>query len=475
MYLLKVTDGVTTVELTAEPNQVVDFAVKGPRQGVEYTPTAGVQVKSVTQDSGEYPEVVQVVYENVTETVKAATGGNTLALAIAERERLGLLLRQAERVQAGSGEARVFVHVQRTADTDEYRSELLAGVLNEQELEGYWPGRGLVRFTLTWIRRPYWEAADLTEIALAGGGSAEPATGGLVLLNAPLGVTYCHYADLGTIAGDFPAPLKIGLKNEATSYYITRVYAAMRCWPSAVTFTHGLEGESARYGGTTKPAGSVDAECSNGKYQELSWAVTTESLVVDWTVSAAEMALCAGRWHRLIARLHGATAYTDLYLQARVTWNGVVTYWRGPWVLASTAHELIELGSVKLPTFEAPAALLGAHRLELWARRATSATNVVNLDYLAVLAMDGFRRYDNQGSGLDEHEWLYDDGIEGQLYEWSVASGAEPGWLAAGEALVVRPGMSHRLALLWEDMYGKCNADRGAVVQCWYRPRVAVP
>lgn len=443
VYLFTVGDGVNTVTLTSEPDGELAYLPLAAEPG------------AVT----------------VSEVCALYVGGASLSAAVTERDKLARLLEQAGRVAAGSGEARVFVTLQRDSALPVWRSELLGGELREGDVEGYWIARAVLRLRVAWVRRAFWEGARV-EIPLLDVADAEQ-TGGMEVLSSagPRGGGY--RVDLAAVAGSLPAPLELRFTNLAAATAVYYLHASLRSSAAAITFSALIEGESARSGGSTAPAG-VDEQYSGGKYRALSWSGTSAAMLCDWDVTGAELALGAGRWYRVVSRWCPAPAYTDLLIQARLTIAGATIVWAGPWVKSSASFELTGLGSVPLPPWDGVLTSLAPLRLEFWAKRATVGSHSANLDYIALLGLDGYRVFSALGTGLAQNEVLVDDGTEGLTYAVG-SSGSLGYWRTDGGWLYVRPGCQHRLSLLWAVSTGVAGGDKLGKVRLYYRPRVVVP
>lgn len=280
---------------------------------------------------------------------------------------------------------------------------------------------------------------------------------------------HANYAVIGAdrIAGTLDTPLRLEITNAYNS--ASRAYNFMiglNRLSDPEFFTHVLEAESAS-GGTT----TADATCSNGNRKDCSWTGTGEAELLNWTLSTALLNMCAGNYFRQMLRFSSVAAYTDCWVRFRIK-LALTTIWESAPVKLDTAHSLQDLGVLQLPPYLVGAGDLYPLNLVLYAQRATAGTHTLNMDYLQLFALDGWRKLAPRGYGLVYGARLVDDGIDDLIYTdgWPTA-GKTGHYKGSGDRLMGRPGVVQRIVLLHDSDTGSAAIDRTLTVKAYYRPR----
>jgi len=459
---LRFTDGVTTIRILPTGGEAV---LK------RYTPQAPeidpVDTGGATMDGGERP---LAPYRNVSEQIDLVWEG-TPAAQRASIKALNLLLQTARRYQRTGMGPRVYVEFRPDDAEDWWRSEVLSGraLVDDADLdfdlqlvtEGL---EGLVVYT----RRFYWEGPE-AQIPLTNGNGTDDIAGLTVYNHDDGDAGDDNYVAIAAaaVAGDLPAPPRLEMTNTYNSATrADRVFVGHNAYSAPATLTHILEAEDAS-GGTP----TAHATASAGEYNALSWAVTTETQLLDWTLSTAMLNALAGNYAHLLLRLYNTTIYTDLWLRVRIKFE-VSTIWEGPALLARANRILQDLGTVQLPPYLLGAGDLYPLHLVLYGTRAQAGTHTLNVDFLQVAPADGWRKLQPKGYGLGYEARLMDDMIGGALYTDSWATAGKVGnYIGYGGAIMLAPGRAQRLYFLWDTTVGGAGIDRTLSVKAYYRPR----
>lgn len=459
--ILRLTDGTTTINLTGGTNSLYlseNYAPVAPDPEV-------AAVASQLRDGG---DVTSVLLRNVSEAaVLAAVAATFATVQTAINAVEALLVQAAQRRNTGKGAA-VYVEYRPGDSGTIYRSELLYGRLavEAESASAAWIDTGAVRVVVAWTRRFYWEGSE-TELALDNGTTPSKTTGGVTVYNHD-DSGHDNWVDIagGDITGVLPSPLEVRMYN---SYNVSprtyRAAVAGNTFSTPATFSHILEGENASdiAGGA---AATVDANSSNGYYQAASWAASTETKIMQWSLNAAYLAKTAGYNFRLLARVLAADS--GLRVRPKIRFS-LTTLWEGAEVAIGTP-DLQDLGIVRLPPWLAGQTNLYDIDLALYGRRTGGAA--VSIDFVQVTALDGYRYLEPRGYGAAYGTTLVDDGIEDLLYvDWG-GIGLIGHYTGQGQRVHAWPGRALRLYFLVENDSGSVDIARTHTIRVYYRPRV---
>lgn len=354
------------------------------------------------------------------------------------------------------------------------RTEITPGSLvkhNENVLGYEWIASAVTGF-LTITRRPWWERARV-ELQLDNGSAGGPATGGVTVYNHDdSGVGHDNWVAIAAaqVTGAIPAPVELQITNtHNVSPRTYNLHIAHNVLSDPANLTHILEAENASTitSGVTTPV----ATSSNGNYVATTVGSGAESRYFQWTLSTALLNACAGNRFRVLARFAG-TAPTGLKARLKVLFE-LTTLWEGPQFLlnAGSGEFLQDLGVVRLPP-----ALVGTGNvyplyLDLYYEKAGGGT--VNLDFLALLPLDGYRKLEPLGYGLGYNARIVDDMIESYVYTdgWAT-SGKTPHYVGFGDPILLWPGRDQRLYFYADKNTSGTDIDQTFSVRAYLRPRV---
>jgi hypothetical protein len=324
--------------------------------------------------------------------------------------------------------------------------------------------RGRMQLQLHFTRVNEFEGGEV-ELPLSNRNGSH-ATGGLAVHNhADSGHDNHVLIDGLDVPGDLPGRFKLVVTNTTSGAALRNLVAVLNIHSNPAGFEPVFEAESAS-GGVTNPSSA----CSGGSYKTLSWSVAEEVELLTWVMSAARVWDAGGNAFRFLLRLVNPPSYTDLWLKLRVKAGGQDTViGETDWALVKAGECLQELGPSPLPPGALPSGASGTPlKLVLVARRQAAGGHTFSLDYLALLALDGYRRY--QGIAcLPAGAQLVDDPL------WGVAA-YQPGsgWLAThlafGAPLELTPGVGQRLTFFHDEDGGLAPIERSLSIRAWYRP-----
>lgn len=462
-HVLKISDGTTTVTLTNSANSILQDYVQG---------TPGVDVTDVVSALRHGGEIGRANLRNVTESVRTFIVGASGAVVQTNVQTIEKLLRQAEmRARTGLGRA-VYVHVQMDSDSAEWRSEILTGRL--ELMDGTWAlwSNKQAEVVISWTRRYFWEAANASNMPLASSGTART-TGGVTVTNDP-DINYINII-ASDVAGVLPSPLALTLRNNSggtLSYSEVWIgqYVEQGAFDSTGTI-YVYEGEASLGGGTNQ----ADANSNSGDMRRVTWVgAISDNVLFYWQDIQPWLTYHGGRYFRLLARF--ATAPTGtIYLKARVRIpiaTAAATLYESPEVLLN-GNRLQDIGVVQLPPSLAKTlgTGVGPDTVELALVGRSGATGQLELDYVQLLPMDGYRHIQAVGNPTWlANERIVDDGIIGALYQADTGDAALPTLTGDGMPIHVWPGCNQRLILAHR------VGSAMTITQTWgvtatYRPR----
>lgn len=409
----------------------------------------------------------------VAEPCKIEISGASVAALQTALQGIELAFRQAERYQDSLLGDRVYIEFTPDGYSDTYRSELLTGKLDfdSNTLDDRWVERK-IDVTLNWVRRFYWEGPE-TAVTLSNGGGSGASVTVYNHDDGHAGNDNYVEIDAGVITGDLPTPprLKItaSVLNTGTDY-VKDLYIGHNALHNPATFAHILEGEN---GISTVGSNTADATCSNGSRKSLSWAATTETELLKWTLTQALLNSALGGYFRVLARFSTAPAYTNLWLRLQLT-TGLAEnmLWKGP-LLLCPQQGLVDLGVIRLPPILPNQTDINEIVLALSGKRNTAGTHTLELDFVQLTPLDSWRTYRGKFSWWGNGGYLTDDGPQGLVY-WDISTpgaGKMTTHTPEGAPIQLLPGLRQRLYFLHSIQTLAAPIERMLDVSLWYRPR----
>lgn len=436
-----------------------------PRNYVPGTPTLRTRSTSTVKVDGAEQQAAD--YDNVTETVTAIMTGGTSAIRTAINK-LEQLFDQARRYQE-PGIQPVYAKVRPDSGESYFRSQVLAGrvLWDSQALSWMWRN-GQITVQIIYTRRYFWEQDSESEIPLLLAGEAGAGTtGGRTITNKDTGSSEnLIQINKSQLATNIRQPMRLLITNLVATT-VAKIYLSQDFYDlgNAVVY----EGESA-----TPLSNQTDANSSGGHFNRATWSGTSETDLLTWTIAGA-LSGVAGRWLRVMARFANTFAYTDLYARVKVVMNGVTVYQSNKKLLSASVI-LQEIASIPMPPALAFLSTLADASLVLEVTRVAGGSCTLDVDYLALMPMDGWRKFIPLSSGIGQNAVVVDDGIGGNVY--SISSGGKkiPDWKADGDLLQLETTIAYgtgmqNLRFLWSRSDGSCPISDTMSIRAYYRPR----
>lgn len=427
----------TTINLASGSCALLDYTPKAPTSTDD---DATVTESAKVQISGASVSAIQTIIQSINKAFRFAE--------IFHEKRIGSP-----------------AYVQLTPDgySDVYRSEIFTGriewgpkVLDEQWVELK------VDAIITWIRRYYWEGPQISLTLTNTGGSGQILA---VVNHDDATAGHDNYVEIAAddVAGDLPTPPIITLTNTYASGSLLDVYLAHNFMSTPQYLINTVEAENAT-GGTP----IADAACSNGYYNNVSWTALTETQLLTFPLGDADTEYALGNFFKIMLRFQTAPNYTNCWIRWKALFGSTVV-WSGPLILLNN-KSLQDTGIMQWPPGgDLPLNMSGLN-LVLYAKRNTSGTHNLKIDFVQLLCMDGARVLKGTVA-VAQNERLVDNGVLQKIYKASQGNLAYHTHAAIGPTLMLRPGYRQRLQFLQIQSDGAAPIERTMNVQVVYRPR----
>lgn len=216
-----------------------------------------------------------------------------------------------------------------------------------------------------------------------------------------------------------------------------------------------------------------------GEWVRYEWTQSTtseENTIAYWTLSSDQLDRMDANWFRILAKFWTAPS-TDTY---QVKWkvaigNSLSPIYETEWVELTNGLFLQEMGSVQLP----PSVIAESYyelRLVLIVKVDDTGAKQLDLDYLQLSPLDGWRVLTSSAFNMDTGVTLTDDMHQGQIYTsgWS-QSGNVPNFVARGSSIMLSPLHNTMLYFLWRDATGAAGINWEMNVTVKYYPRSLYP
>jgi hypothetical protein len=440
-YVIAITDGTTTITLTSS------YSIRA------YAPRAADPAEST-----------------VTETIEILARGNAYN-NLTNLRTLNALLYQAEQAQKNRDLARVYLTIKAGSSETTYRSEIVRarGEWGEDTLSLVRWTKGAQWAALFIERRNWWEGPE-AQIPLTNGSSTGN-TGGITVYNHDdAGTGHDNFVSIAAAAvtGDLPAPTRLEMTNTYNAASRTYdLWIGHGYQIDTATFNHILEAED---GG----AGDVNnAGASGGKYLAVTLSNTLETTIRSWTITGAQLNAAKGRFFKAIARFADSTGLASVRYRLKVVWN-VSTLWESAQAYPDTNRAIIirDLTTFRLPPWLEGLGSQDSVDLVLTGQVVTAPVTI-NLDFLQLTPVDGWRYIIPKGYGAPYNTRIVDDGIDGRIYVDDGAGASKAGiFIGYGSPIMLQPNKLQRLYFLQHSSsIDTAQIDRTLSIKLFYRPR----
>ncbi|MCA1955125.1 MAG: hypothetical protein LDL12_08270 [Anaerolinea sp.] len=352
-----------------------------------------------------------------------------------------------------------------------WASPLLGGQIRFVDDGSSSRGRGSQVLQLILRRADYWQAEQHEAPLSNAYGSG--ILGGLTLDNHSDGNGHSAYVTIeqGALVGDLPAPTRLELYNDRTLAPLRQAwlgcYQDCRQTPPDIT----LQAE----GGAPLPGVSSSvisaASCSNGFFRRLTWTNSGEQALLSWALPPGLLQALNSRALLPLLRLATPCPNNDLWVSWRVL-CGEQVLMRSELGLLQINSSLQPLPGLRLPPIELPGENAPAGlTLQLMVARLSGGARQLDLDFVALLPLNGWRslRPLGDGDGLPPGAIWIDDANLNVQWSYAPALGELITHSVLGQPILVWPGHAQRIYLL----HGGAQMDIGhqTRLRLFYYPR----
>lgn len=286
----------------------------------------------------------------------------------------------------------------------------------------------------------------------------------------PFRYNYIDFPDNELLTGNaLPSPIYMIVTNPSESAKgVGDIFINLNTYSHPETLNYRLEGEDGA-GGTN----TVSATCSGGSYKALSWSGTNEAELISWTLPNAvnDLDQYNNGFFKLLTRFAATFAYSDLWLRFGIKMGGVVVS-ESPYTLMSANKTIQDAGTLQIMPFRYKGYNSQVATLTLYAKRYTSGSHSINLDFVHLACLDGWRHF-KPITGLAPGVTLVDDTVNGSVYSRSVGSSTAISvtHVGYGAPLMYTPGRAMRLSSLFNYTDGSAPIDAALSIGHMIRPR----
>jgi hypothetical protein len=322
--------------------------------------------------------------------------------------------------------------------------------------------RGGMGICLTITRENFWEGA-LRAVALSNvHGNNQPE----LLVDNSFAAGRNPFATIvgSTISGELPAPARVRIENVRAGKVYAEVYLGEGF--QGLGELPYFEGES---GLSEITSGVVpDASSSGGAYTLVQWSGTAEVESLYWVIDHDLARWMDGRVFRPVVRFAAAPG-ADYWVRWGVQYGEALEV--SAWQKLESGKCLQALPAVHVPPVSLGNVAVEDVRLSLFCRRDVSGGHSLAVDFVYLMAVDGWRSYTSLGSGgLAVGERLVDE--RGMVTSEATSTGR---WKMThqgiGKGIWMVPGVDMYLAALMGGVGGSCAIDDQVKLKVEYSPR----
>ncbi len=434
--------------------------------------TLDFQANGYEMVGGFYPETPDEGMEIISDQFTVRITGTSGADLHAKKTAIRLALEHAKEHKDDALAAYVYFDIDDSGDA--WMSKMLKGAVHyDSRLESTWRNNVVVA-TIIIEHKPYWDQQDEVQVPLTNGNGTNN-TAGLVIFNCGdnAGASPNHHDNYVEIAaadvlGDMQGPTRLEVLN---SYATSRLYTLWigQNWTDPDNMSHILEGESSTIGTETDDT----TGCSNGHFMRKALASGAEADLFTWALTDSFLDACKGGLFKILARFHG-NAPTNVKFRIKLEF-AVTNIWQTgqATIDASRALQIRELFTFRLPPWLLGQTNLSALTMTLTGQQSSGSSVNVDLDFLQITPLDGWRMLECAGYGVVQNSRMIDDGVNENAYIDDGAGDNKAGILVGyGNPIKLYPGKKQRLYFLMHSWAGNtAEIARTISLKLFYHPR----
>jgi hypothetical protein len=320
---------------------------------------------------------------------------------------------------------------------------------------------------------PYWDAKDEVQVPLTNGNGTNDTSGLKVYNHDDGGGTspshHDNWVDIAAadVLGDLPGPTRLEITNTYATNLIRWMWIGQN-FTDPDNLTHIIEGETSSTG-----TEQSEASCSGGKYRQYVLSGSAENTMFTWSLSSSFLNSCKAQYYKIMARFY-FTVPTNVKFRLQLKYQNIVIWQSGQISLdTSVAIEIRDLFTLRLPPWLLMQTSLAGLSMLITGQHISGSSTNVNLDFLQVTSLDGYRALQFAGYGAAQNERIMDDGFLGNVYVDNGSGSNKAGIiLGYGNQINLYPGKKQRLYfLMHSDVANTGEIDRTITVKLYYRPR----
>jgi hypothetical protein len=419
---------------------------------------------------GFYPETPDEGMESITDQFDILITGSSASDLRSKITAVRLAFEHASRHKEDALAAWLYYDVDSSGDA--WMTKLLGGsVIYNDKLDRNWRQNKVVA-TIIVERKPYWDAKDELQVPLTNGNGTNDISGLTVYNHDDAGTSPAHdnWVEIAAadVLGDLPGPTRLEVLNTFNDVKKLGTLWIGQNWTDPANFSHILEAEDASGG---SDIGS--AACSGAYYSEYALGSGSEVDMFTWTLSDSFLDACQGQYYKFLARFFIGDP-PNVKFRIKLKYNAVTVWQSGQVTLdQSRGLQIRDMFTLRLPPWLPGQTNLSALSMVLVGQQSTGSPINVDLDFLQVTPLDGWRMLECAGYGISYTERLIDDGVNGYIYVDNGAGDNKIGDFAGyGNPIALYPGKKQRLYFLMHTTsMDVAEILRTISVKLYYHPR----
>jgi len=356
------------------------------------------------------------------------------------------------------------------ASLQSYESKVISGrleLLGNQTMDLKRGGMGV---SLVMLRENIWQGQEVT-VPLSNPHGSGVLNGLTVDNQYYLTDGKIHYALISgpDVQGELPAPATVKIKSIDSGNLLANIIISQDVIYNLLPADAWIEGalaDSAWNFGAVLNAGA-----SGGQYGLVQWTIPGATELVKYVIDAERAARFAGRLVRPILRMFSEVTTDDYWIRCKVKQGEAIEYTR--WQKIKPYKKVQILPAIHIPPKDLRTSEMFGVVFSLEVQRNVSGTHTLTIDDINLMPVDGYRHYDNFGSGgLAYNETLVDE-LGGDLI-YSIAGSVTLRKLthqAAGKGIWLMPGEDQCLRIKFDTTAGDSPPNQRVSLQLIYRPR----
>jgi len=431
--------------------------------------TLDFQANGYKLKDGFFPETPDEDAESVSEQFDILINGSSGSDLRSKKEAIRLAFQHAKLHKDDAQAAWLYFDVDDSGDA--WMSKIIQGqVIYDRNLDRNWRQNKIVA-TVIIEHKPFWDAMDEVQVPLTNGNGTDVLTGLTVYNHDDGGVSPYHdnWIDIkaADVLGDKPGRTRLEVLNNYATNRLNTLWTGQN-FTDPDNLTHIIEGES-----STTGTEQNDSSCSNGKYRQYALASGSEYTMFTWSLSDTFLNACKGQYYKIMVRFF-STVPTDVKFRIKLIY-AATTIWQSGQVTmdATRGYQIRDLFTLRLPPWLLGATDLNALTMTMTGQQSTGSSINVNVDFLQVTPLDGWRMLECAGYGIEQNERLIDDGLNEVAYIDDGAGDNKLGILVGyGNPIALYPGKKQRLYfLMHSNISNTAEIARTISVKLFYHPR----